>query len=334
MRFICAFGVVIYHFFCYLPEAFSNTAFSSYANGDTGGLFVTVFFVLSGAMLYYNYPKITSLKQFFYKRWKSIFPVFYLCYILFFLLSTALSVWRGTGIFWGGNPLKLIFTFLGIDGTLTSIGLGNYYLIGEWFLGIIILLYAIYPLLLYFFQKQSTITFFVLLSLNAYFLLTPDRLFIDAINPFICAFKFLCGFVIIKHFTWFKSMIAFLIFSCITVLLLFIKIPFLSPVLSNELAGIALFCILLFVGQPIMKQKALKPTISYLGGLTFPIFLLHHRIISYAFQFYLPGTWTTVLLFLALILVATTVAAGLVNKIMKSILKSKAFLSLEAFILK
>ena len=65
------------HYFCYSNGTFKF--FYTSANANWGFLFVTAFFAISGAVLYYNYPKIISfkdLKIFYYKRFGIILIYF------------------------------------------------------------------------------------------------------------------------------------------------------------------------------------------------------------------------------------------------------------------
>lgn len=66
VRAVCAIGIIIYHYFCHSVGDF-KFLFKT-ANSDWGSMFVTAFFVISGAVLYYNYPKVESLRVFYYKR--------------------------------------------------------------------------------------------------------------------------------------------------------------------------------------------------------------------------------------------------------------------------
>ena len=64
---------------------FASFSLPEYANGSFGSLFVGVFFLISGGVLYYNYPEVKNLSTFYYKRWKSIFPMFYITFLFFFI---------------------------------------------------------------------------------------------------------------------------------------------------------------------------------------------------------------------------------------------------------
>ena len=142
IRFFSAVGIVLYHISCKLPAEGFHLLYT-YANGTFGYLFVGVFFILSGAMLYYNQPQIGSLRTFYYKRWKAIYPMFYLAYLYYFLQT----VFSSGALFYKGNAKTMIWTILGLDGYVFY-KIDNYYILGEWFLGAIILLYVLYPLLL------------------------------------------------------------------------------------------------------------------------------------------------------------------------------------------
>ena len=82
-RAFCSIGIIIFHYFCHSKGTFK--LFYNTANSCWGYLFVISFYSISGTVLYYNYFKIISLETFYYKRWKSIFPSYYLCFIYFFI---------------------------------------------------------------------------------------------------------------------------------------------------------------------------------------------------------------------------------------------------------
>ena len=83
-RCICALIIIAFHYACH-TENEKKLLFTLPYGRSYGDLAVTVFFILSGAALYCAYPNIKSIKQFLFKRWKSIFPMFYLCYLYYYL---------------------------------------------------------------------------------------------------------------------------------------------------------------------------------------------------------------------------------------------------------
>ncbi|HIV17122.1 MAG TPA: acyltransferase, partial [Candidatus Alectryocaccobium stercorigallinarum] len=115
-----------------------------------GGVFVTIFFMVSGALLYYNYNEPENIKLFYYKRWKSVMPAFYVAFGCLYLLQVV----QNRSFFYNGRPASLLLTLIGFDGYLNDI-IPNYYLLGEWFLGAIIILYAVYPFLARILNKRE-----------------------------------------------------------------------------------------------------------------------------------------------------------------------------------
>ena len=149
-RACCSIGILIFHYFCHSKGNF-KFLFRT-ANSNWGFMFVTTFFSISGTVLYYNYPKITSTKRFYFKRWKSIFPSYYICFFYFYLKN----VFKFHKLFYKGHWSKLFLTLFGMDGYL-SYRINSYYLIGEWFLGAIIIIYFLYPFLSWLMNKSFLI---------------------------------------------------------------------------------------------------------------------------------------------------------------------------------
>ena len=133
-RAYCCLGIVIFHYFCHSKRIL--TVFFRTSNIDWGFIYVTSFFAISGIVLYYNYPKNISLKKFYYKRWKSIFPAYYISFIYFYHKNIFLR----RKIFYNGSWTKLFFTLFGMDGYLCNFfKIKTYYIMGEWFTGAILL---------------------------------------------------------------------------------------------------------------------------------------------------------------------------------------------------
>ena len=89
-RACCCIGIIIFHYFCHATKPQIKFLYFS-SNAVYGFLYVTVFFSISGIVLFNRYSKIKSLKSFYFRRWKSIFPPFYLCYFYFFIKTVFYS---------------------------------------------------------------------------------------------------------------------------------------------------------------------------------------------------------------------------------------------------
>lgn len=332
IRAVCAIGIITFHFSCHLNENCPVRFLFGFANGEYGNVFVNVFFIVSGAMLYYNNSKIKNYKVFYYKRFKSIFPMFYIAYIPFYLITAIQS----RNAFYAGNPLKFLLTLVGEDGYAdASFGTVNYYQIGEWFLGAIVILYAIYPLLLKLFNKSVVLTTLLVVALYA-LVFIPDMFKINkGFNIFSCLISFEIGMVLIKiKDKWFNNTKLFIASFFVTIIILFIKIPFIDDNICIHILAVSLFFVLVFLGEILMKNKFLHWSFSKLGLLSYAIFLLQHKFILFIFKIYNPDNWMLMIAMLVIDIVVTILAAYVLNLVNKKLLSSKFYLSFENKILK
>lgn len=158
LRVIAVISVVAWHWTreCYnagvvcansiLPdEIFSVTL------GDFG---VAVFFVLSGISLMYTYSGKLDIKRFFYRRFLGIYPMFWIAWIIAFGYYFLVNHSR---YYTNAPKWKLIWSVLGLDGYFGWFG-QNWYLLGEWFLGCLIFLYLLFPILKWGIEKHPVIT--------------------------------------------------------------------------------------------------------------------------------------------------------------------------------
>ena len=269
---VCALGIIVYHFSCHLTFR-TFLPLYQYANGEWGDLLVTIFFIVSGASLYYRYAddwKSGTLSNYFYKRWKSIFPMYYLIY-LFFEIQNIINY---KSLFFRGNPLRYIFTLLGMDGYLCQNTL-TYYIMGEWFTGAIIMLYLLFPVLLFLFSKSDKITFLIIVITYLLFLETP------IINPVSywsitsCLVSFSSGMILMKYHKILSQKIFAIICAISFIILCFFKIPISSNICSH-LIGLFLFGILVFIGEVCMKNTCINKIFTEISKISYAIFLLQH----------------------------------------------------------
>lgn len=145
IRAIAAVLIVITHYnnpFLQSHPVFINEPFGIYI----GNLGVSLFLIISGAALMYNHGgvKKLELKSFYWKRFKTLYPMFWIA----FIVANAFLFLRA-----GGNPHpgvpkeNIIFSILGVDGLLANAAIPTFYTLGEWFLGFIIIFYLVFPLL-------------------------------------------------------------------------------------------------------------------------------------------------------------------------------------------
>ena len=123
----------------YIYKAIISTTFFNIYIGDWG---VSLFFIISGAALMYVYQEKLEYKRFYKKRFESLYPMFWMAYIIAFIGLFYLN----KGMFLQAPKKNFILTIIGFDGYLAA-NVPTFYILGEWFLGCIILFYVLFPLL-------------------------------------------------------------------------------------------------------------------------------------------------------------------------------------------
>lgn len=333
VRAISCLGIVMVHFVCEYQGCspfLARLLQSKYAL--TGLLFVTCFFMLSGGMLYYRYPEIHSLKSFYKKRAESIYPAFYICFLTVFLMRAV--KWRfffynGTAV----NPATLLLSVLGLDGYFLY-AIPNYYICGEWFLGAIILLYLLYPYLLYGFQKAPwpwfflhTLVFLIVCS-GQYFTVAQERTLL------VCLYRFYLGMVLIKYRSKYENLPAFLISLVMTAFLVHgvlprVSSPFVYTLLRVAIISIPLFVLLANMGIYLMKLRLIRRIVRFISDLSYYIFLTHHVIIFHLYAVYYPETRGEKLLSFVLVISCTLSCSMLLKKVTELLMRSSFMAALR-----
>ncbi len=296
IRAVCTIGIVLFHYsYNYIEYGIggNHIFFAKYSNGDWGGLFVAMFFMLSGALLYYNYGEKISVRMFYLKRWLSIFPMFYLAWFFGYLAKVKeLGSWL-----WAGPRRVFIYTILGIDGYLLNPGVNiNYYTLGEWFLGAILMLYLLFPVLRLIFipNKRTgcilryafTAVLFVLYTGNLYY----DWFAIsDGKNMLTCVMDFWIGMLLMEYgkdrFSDFKVTA---VAAVLALVLMFAPLG-MKEVMVSTLVGACLMTVFMNLGERAMALRPVNVVASYISKWSFGIFLVHH-VILYAFMKQFSGT--------------------------------------------
>ncbi|MBQ5994996.1 MAG: acyltransferase [Clostridia bacterium] len=327
MRAVCAMGIVVFHLSCHVDGYFK--LFFNSANAYWGDVVVVVFFMLSGGMLYLNNSSITSLKKFYYKRFKSVFPVFYLTYLIVFIIQ---AIQNGTVVKESAMPFSFLLTFIGMDGYLLY-AVPNYYILGEWFLGALVILYALYPLLLWGLKKHPVITSSVIVLLYAWVIVHNVFEIRIMRNLFSNLLVFYFGMVVFRYKKLLSSVPCFLISAG---LLLFFALVDLSvfdnlPVrdVITRIMGVSLFFCLYHIGELLTQPKPLKVFFEKFGSISYPIFLVQHVIILKVLSYHNPIGVKDYCAVLGVITVIVIVSAILIDLVSKPLLRSKPFKKLD-----
>ncbi len=270
--------------------------------GDIGS---SLFFMVSGASLMISNDK-TTLKDFYLKRFLGIYPMLWIAYTAVTLLSFILN---------RAYPMSklslLIFSFAGLDGYFGVLGLidGSFFLVGEWFLGCIILIYLVWPLLREGLNRAPILTWIVSLALLLYY---------SGRNSIMFPARFaevLFGMTVVKYKLNEKSVY---LLSGTAVCALIVYLLMRRGNANNFLWTVA-FCGFLFAALLVLSclihNEKIKSFLVWFGGLSYPIFLLHHWIINKLVQnfdlTYFPYRYTVLMFSVYLCL---TLGASIVLK--------------------
>lgn len=325
-RAFCTIGILIYHYFCHSKVKF--ILLYSIVNINLGFYLVTSFFSISGTVLYYNYQKDISLKIFYFKRWKSIFPSYYICFIYFYIKN----VFKYKKLFYGGHWSRLIFTVFGMDGYL-GYRFKTYYIVGEWFLGSIIILYIIYPLLSISMNKNILIIHFITLSLYPFIYLSNYFTIMKSRNLITCLYSFYFGMLTIKFNSIFFKNKRILIISFIFFLFLSIIKTSKFILLIYQMQGLLFYIILVQIGKLLMLTQ-FKIIFIEISKLSYNIFLIHHQIILDILDVYNGKEWYLHIILLSLSILLTIICSKILFILVNNVINSYNFKKIELMFIK
>lgn len=281
----CTLLIIIGHLDVYITQyAIGNATplfnLWGYANGSILGIAVSAFFILSGASLMCSYgTRDFSLKEYVIKRFYSIYPMFYVAWIVFYFIY-----------FFAGNTIraemwKIIFTILGIDGYLTFV-MDNFYLIGEWFLAVIIILYVIFPILLWI-RKKSVLALVVLAILSYVIGCYLQNVGVNSYAfPMTRVLEFVFGMLFTEYYKIISQKAKALIgigASIIFVILLFVKFD-VFYMHTVTLMGMAAYIVFFMISTVLCKISIYKNVCIEFSKISYPVYLVHHQILGFIAQ--------------------------------------------------
>jgi len=276
VRSVSVLFIIFFHYNCATVRIISDdlTLFKYY--GYTGSIGVSMFFILSGAALTLSTQNNYSLVSFYKKRFMAIFPLFWASYIV---VVFAMSIILHASPFVGKNQLTFLLTIAGVDGLL-SYKISNYYLIGEWFLGCIIILYILFPAIRFFFNKNKHIV----LATSLAFCVMLEKVYNADMNllwfPLFRIFEFIFGMYFVSLFNNNSHKQNYILLLSVTVsIAAFFFFPLHDNIFfSNAIPGILFFVFLVSVSK-IFEKYLPKKTINFLSKYSYVAFLLHHVIL-------------------------------------------------------
>ena len=283
IRAIAAVLIVITHFNARYMFIGTEEAYSKMVIGiDTfnlyiGALGVALFFIISGMALMMTYENGLSLKTFYQKRFWSIYPMFWIAYLAAFLHQFYCYRAINQGI----PKQNIIFSVLGLDGYLLNCNVPVFYILGEWFLGFIIMFYILFPLLRWGVIKHPVVTAIITVGLYVLFniwypLEVPSE---KSLFLFIRLPEIMFGMYFWRYIK--KVNKRMILVSLAVILANTVLKPQYSSNVQTTYIGIAAFIILFGLGKYAEKVNFISDAAETVSKYSYPVFLVHHYIIAY-----------------------------------------------------
>lgn len=309
IRTVALISILIIHFnasvtgYFTLPhKLFTSTLPFGIYLGDFGS---TLFFIVSGASLCYTAPERFDPIGFYKKRCRAVYPMFWLAWAICFSIRFV----SRPGYYAGARTVTLILTLLGLDNFAVAAGwVGqDFACVGEWFLGSILFLYLLFPLLLWGCRKHPWVTFLLTCAIGV----SVHHMGWDARLVAIHLPEFFFGMLLV---TMTRKRQILLAAAAAVLLGSQTLLGGWDTKIVCALFGAVVFVVLIFVADwigfgPVRRLCAL------LGKYSYAVFLVHHVIILRLVEGFDLGALTrrdTALLFFAY-LVFTAMAASVLH---------------------
>ena len=283
--------IIVYHFMVQLEQG-SNYDFASkglfyYSNANLhiAIIGVSMFFMISGAGLMLSATRRWNLKDFYRRRFVKLLIPFYLVELFTLVASFAIKPeWLASFTFISKG--KIILNLLGMDGYFEQFFPTFSLHVGEWFLGALIMLYALFPLFRFCMAKNRYLTiivatvYYLVLVLGNYSTISPWT------NVFVKAYDFILGMFLVLELPRMMGnkqlRIALRITSAIVIVVgIVCKLALPIPLtISNLIYANAIF-IFFFSMENLARNDKVDNLIDSICGISYEIFLVHHIIIYY-----------------------------------------------------
>lgn len=237
--------------------------------GDYG---VNLFFFVSGAGLAYS--KRGKWTSYYRKRAKSLYPMYWIA----FFSITSIEFIRNHGLGNGSN-WEFLVSIIGLDGYSLLMGWEGYhfYQVGEWFLGCIILMYLFFPLLYELYKRnwQATAGAVIAVTIGLSYSNMNQEWF------FLKYAYIVLGMVFVNKIRTFKSLHVWIV-NGFLILLFAVGDRFLSYAVRRLIITWVTFSLIVLVSElsSVYLEKH-RDGIEKISSLTFPLYLVHHKIIYY-----------------------------------------------------
>lgn len=286
IRVLAMFCIIVFHWngFLQLVKVQTQSIFvMEFKSGNIAHIGVSLFFILSGASLMISNSNKLEIKSYLLKRFLSIYPLYWITYIAIYI-----SFYYIKNVPLPAPKKSLILSFLGMDGFL------NYrcdaiYLIGEWFVGCIVIIYLLFPILYKCVNKYPvktaivTAVLFVLWVCFYPFEMEINRFPLTRLPEVMFGMyyvKYIHNFMVKNELrnTYLRiiGVISLIMFSIPLCVKINIPVPYL-----NIWLGVSCFLTLVWIVTMLENRLAsVTPYISQIAKYSYALFLLHHIVMS------------------------------------------------------
>lgn len=262
--------VVCYHFAIESARAGFSVPASLIGRpmADLVELALALFFLLSGASLCWQWRGRFSWRRYLAGRAAAVYPMYWLGWGALFLYGEVLH---------GNNPevprWRAVFSLLGLDGYLSPLT-QTFYKIGEWFLGVILVLYLMFPLLLWCLQTPRRRG-----------ILAAVMAVLALVWPAVCPAPLEAGHTVLGRLPAFAAGVCLggqlprpkVPPLCLAAVLLLAAPRSLWPA-AYLLISLSLFTVMLRLGDRL--PAALRPAVHWLARQSYGVYLVHHVFLT------------------------------------------------------
>ncbi len=282
-----------------LPDSIFNVYMGSFG--------VSLFFIVSGVSLMYTYSGDIDLKKYFKKRFLGIYPMYWIAYIIAFLYFFM----KNRGFYTETPRIKILLTAIGMDGYTNWFG-DNFYLLGEWFLGCIIILYILFPLIKLGIDKKPIAT-----GLIISIIYVVTCIFYSGPMPLQCLFlvripEFAFGMYLVKYGWKIKLPVAS-VCAALLIISSLVDLSMIHTIHVTIVMGITSFVVVIYICN-FIKSQAFYNVCEKIGKYSYAVFLCHHVIVqelSYKFTGKVFGRLENYIMFVLYIVLTGVVAKAL-----------------------
>lgn len=277
---------------------------------------VAVFFMMSGAVLAMTTKDEFSLGKYLKKRFSRLMIPYYMLSAAYFVLL--LITHHGRTDFFSERmesvPIwRVVFNLTGMDGWMQLHGVSSFYLgIGEWFLGVLIILSILFPLFRLAMRKAPLPFLAAATGIYVYFAVRGTPFSEEHTSLLMKGYEFILGMYLGMYFDRIPRK-AWRIAVPLTVLLLLIPAEWVFRQAFRTTLQAAGLMISVTGLEPLLRKRRLK-ALDVLSGYGYEAYLTHHIVIMFLtskMQPYLGSPGGIAVTFIAEMLATAVIAIAL-----------------------